>query len=201
MASRCARIAGLSLQHYDPVQRSGNGEAAMDASRVLEYWQLFGAHGLDVCIDGGWAVDALLGEQTRPHADLDIALPAFQAVTLRALMAARGFRQIPWHDSWLHNFVLRQANGETLDVHSYELEPDGSNLLGVPYTAVQLSGTGTILGTRVRCIPPDVLVGFHTGYPLDEDDWHDVRLLCERFELKIPDDYARFSDGESSGTP
>jgi len=171
----------------------------MNISSVLEFWHLFCGHGLDVCIDGGWAVDALLGEQTRPHGDLDIALPESQVGALRALMAARGFRQIQWHDSWLHNFVLRRANGETLDVHSYELKPDGSNLLGVPYTAAHLSGTGTILGSRVRCIPPEVLVRFHTGYPLDEDDWHDVRLLCERFGVQVPDDYAKFRDGESSG--
>jgi lincosamide nucleotidyltransferase A/C/D/E len=27
-----------------------------------------------VWVDGGWGVDALLGEQTRPHKDLDIAI-------------------------------------------------------------------------------------------------------------------------------
>ena len=32
-------------------------------------------NGLEVYVDGGWAVDAVLGEQTRPHDDLDIALP------------------------------------------------------------------------------------------------------------------------------
>ncbi|MFM7534474.1 MAG: nucleotidyltransferase domain-containing protein [Acidimicrobiales bacterium] len=35
---------------------------------------LLGGAGLDLWVDGGWAVDALLGEQTRPHADLDLAI-------------------------------------------------------------------------------------------------------------------------------
>ena len=29
---------------------------------------------VEVWIDGGWAVDALLEEQTRPHGDLDIVV-------------------------------------------------------------------------------------------------------------------------------
>ena len=29
---------------------------------------------IDVIIDGGWGVDALLGEQTRTHDDLDVAV-------------------------------------------------------------------------------------------------------------------------------
>jgi lincosamide nucleotidyltransferase A/C/D/E len=27
---------------------------------------------VNACVGGGWAVDALLGEQTREHADLDL---------------------------------------------------------------------------------------------------------------------------------
>ena len=33
-------------------------------------------HGVDACVGGGWAVDALLGTQTREHADLDLWVPA-----------------------------------------------------------------------------------------------------------------------------
>jgi len=47
----------------------------MSASASLALVQLMGQNGIDVCLDGGWAVDALLGEQTRRHAGLDIAIP------------------------------------------------------------------------------------------------------------------------------
>ena len=171
----------------------------MEVEAVLRFWELARRNALDVCIDGGWAVDALLGEQTRPHNDLDIALPAARVPALRSLLTERGFQEIPQPDSWEHNFVLRAANGETLDVHSYELHPDGSNRLGVSYTAHHLSGQGSIAGTQVRCIRPDVLVGFHTGYEIDANDWHDVRLLCERFDIPVPEIYAPFQKADSRG--
>jgi hypothetical protein len=27
---------------------------------------------------------------------------------------------------------------------------------------------------------------------LDDNDWHDVRLLCERFQIALPDEYLKF---------
>ena len=171
----------------------------MQAKDVLAFWELFEKAGLEVCIDGGWAVDALLGRQTRPHNDLDIALPASKVPALRRLLSDMGFEEIPQPDSWEHNFVLRHPDGALLDVHSYELNPDGSNLSGVAYIAEQLSGRGLVLGTPVRCVPPEWLVKFHTGYELDDDDWHDVRLLCEAFDLPVPEEYATFQAREADG--
>ena len=50
---------------------SGSHMTARDARRLYE---LIEREGISVWIDGGWAVDAILREQTRDHADLDIAL-------------------------------------------------------------------------------------------------------------------------------
>jgi lincosamide nucleotidyltransferase A/C/D/E len=36
------------------------------------------------------------------------------------------------------------------------------------------------------------MVKFHTGYPLDENDYHDVKLLCQRFGIPIPAEYEEF---------
>ena len=167
----------------------------MDARSVIHFWERTRDAGLTICIDGGWAVDALLGEQTRPHGDLDIALPAGEVRTLREVLAKEGFVEVPRQDSWEHNFVLEAPDGRILDVHSYELRQDGTNRSGVPYRADHLGGAGTISGTPVRCVPPEHLVAFHTGYDIDETDWHDVRLLCARFDLAVPAAYARFLKG------
>jgi lincosamide nucleotidyltransferase A/C/D/E len=148
--------------------------------------------GLEVYVDGGWAVDALLGEQTRPHDDLDIAMPHAQVPRLRALLGTRGFREQPRDDSWECNFVLVDEAGRRLDVHSDTLDAAGLNVGGVPYTREQLPGHGSIAGYPVWCIRPDWLVRFHTGYQLDDNDWHDVRLLCERFQIAVPDEYRKF---------
>jgi lincosamide nucleotidyltransferase A/C/D/E len=154
---------------------------------------LFEQQGLEVYVDGGWAVDAVLGEQTRPHEDLDIALPHAQVPQLRQLLTTRGFREQPRADSWDCNFVLADRAGRRLDVHSYTLDAAGSNVGGVPYRREQLTGHGVIGGSSVRCIGPEWLVRFHTGYDLDATDWHDVRLLCERFQIAIPEEYLKFT--------
>ncbi len=165
----------------------------MDATEVVDLMDFLEANGLEVHIDGGWAVDALLGEQTRGHADVDIAVPHRQVQRLRRLMATRGFRERPQADSWACNFVLVDGDDHRLDVHSYTLDADGKNVFGVPYTAEQLTGSRVIAGRPVRCIDPESLVKFHTGYEVAEKDYRDVRLLCERFGLLLPEQFRRFS--------
>ena len=46
----------------------------MRAQDVIEIVELLNHHDVQVVIDGGWGVDALLGEQTRVHSDLDVAV-------------------------------------------------------------------------------------------------------------------------------
>lgn len=164
----------------------------MDAPDVISLLEFLEKSGLEVHVDGGWAVDALLGEQTRGHDDLDIAIPHAQVPLLRRLMATRGSEEQSQADSSECNFVLADAGKRRLDVHSYTLDVAGKNVGGVPYAAEHLTGTGVIAGRPVRCIDPAWLVKFHTGYKVDERDYHDVQLLCERFGLPLPDEYKRF---------
>jgi lincosamide nucleotidyltransferase A/C/D/E len=165
----------------------------VDASDVVELLNFLEESGVEVHVDGGWAVDALLGQQTRSHDDLDIAIPRGQVPLLRRLMGTRGFHERPRADSWECNFVLADDGNRRLDVHSYTLDAAGKNVGGVPYVAEHLTGSGIIAGRRVHCIDPVWLVKFHTGYEVDEKDHQDVRLLCERFGFPVPDEYAKFS--------
>jgi len=160
---------------------------------VADLIALLDQHGLEVYVDGGWAVDAVLGQQTRLHDDLDIALPHAQVPRLRALLETRGFREQRRDDSWECNFVLVDEAERRVDVHSYTLDAAGLNVGGVTYSAEQLTGRGVVGGYSVRCISPEWLVKFHTGYELDDNDWHDVRLLCERFQIPLPDEYLKFT--------
>lgn len=163
----------------------------MNAHDVIELLDFLEQHGLDIVVDGGWGVDALLGEQTRQHQDLDIAIPESQVPALRALLSERGYAEVERDDSWACNFVLQDAAGRILDVHAYTLDANGRNVSGVPYEAHHLGGHGCIAGRAVRCIPAETMLAFHTGYAPDENDYHDVRLLCERFGLALPDGYRK----------
>jgi len=166
---------------------SAQGMTALD---VLDLLSLFAEHQLEVILDGGWAVDALLGEQTRPHADLDIAMPHKFVPTLRALLEARAYCEIPRSDSREYNFVMGDEKGHLVDIHTYTFDQHGKLIFGLPYPPDSLTGHGSIMGTEVRCITPEWLVKFHTGYALDKNDYQDVNALCQRFGIQLPPEYA-----------
>jgi len=167
-------------------------EPQMTANDVVEIIKLIEQNGIEVYVDGGWGVDALLGEQTRIHEDLDIAVPHKFVPKLRELLEARGYKDVPRDDTRDCNFVLGDDKGHLVDIHSYTFDENGENIYGVAYKPHHLTGTGTINGYPVKCPPPDVMVEFHTGYELDETDYHDTKALCERFSFLLPRDYDKF---------
>ena len=57
-----------------PTRVHPSGSALMDEEEVARVLQLAEIAGIPVVVDGGWAVDALLGWQTRDHSDLDLAI-------------------------------------------------------------------------------------------------------------------------------
>jgi lincosamide nucleotidyltransferase A/C/D/E len=173
----------------------------MQAKDVAELIALLESHGMEVYVDGGWGVDALLGRQTRSHSDLDVAIPHLHVPQLRALLAARGYREQSRPDSGECNFVLADKSSRKLDVHSYTLDALGNNTFGISYRGDDLKGSGIIAGRPVRCITPTSLVKFHTGYEPDDDDFHDVRSVCERFGIPLPPEYRRFLDHKQPGKP
>jgi len=164
----------------------------MTAEDAVEIIKLLEENDIEVYVDGGWGVDALLGEQTRKHDDLDIALPHKFVPKLRELLEARGYEDVPRDDTRDCNFVLGDDQGRLVDVHSYTFDENGKNVFGVAYESHQLTGSGTINGYPVKGIPPDVMVEFHTGYDVDEGDYHDVKALCERFNIPLPEPFEKF---------
>ncbi len=155
------------------------------------------AIGVEVWIDGGWGVDALLSRQTRSHKDLDIAIQERHVPLLREVLFARGYREVRLKDARPWNFVLGDANGREVDVHVIVLDDNGNGGYGPPekgemYPAASLTGTGIIDGQTVRCISPEWAVKFHSGYELEEKDFRDVLALCQKFGIDLPATYDRF---------
>jgi lincosamide nucleotidyltransferase A/C/D/E len=170
-------------------QKSG---AEMSADAAVELMQLFDQHNIDIVVDGGWGVDALLGKQTRSHGDLDIALQHKDVPKLRALLEARGYKDVPRDDTRDCNFVLGDDQGHEVDFHSYTFDAHGKLVFGVEYPPDSLTGAGSIQGYPVKCIAPEWAVKFHSGYTLDENDYRDVSALCERFDIALPAEYEKF---------
>ncbi len=164
----------------------------MPAGEVIAIINLLNQHGIEVVVDGGWGVDALLGRQMRTHEDLDVAVAHKDVPLLRQLMAQRGYNEIPRDDTWECNFVLQDSHGCLFDVHSFTFDEEGNHVFGVKYPFESLHGQGSIAGQPVRCITPEWMVKFHSGYTLDEDDYFDVKALCEQYGIALPAEYDAF---------
>ena len=71
----------------------GERGGTMEADSVHEVLDALEAASVPVCVDGGWGIDALLGEQTRVHGDLDLIASADAGRDLAAALHAIGFRR------------------------------------------------------------------------------------------------------------
>ena len=173
----------------------------ISASDAAELMVLFESEGIMVWIDGGWAVDALLDGQTRPHGDLDLVVREQDAPHLRKLLEARGYTDQDRDDTTAWNFVLGDAAGRDVDLHVVALDTAGDGVYGPPergmrYPADSLTGRGRICGHPVRCIAPEWLVKFHTGYAIDAQDIRDVLALHRRFGVALPAEYAQYRESD-----
>ncbi len=172
----------------------------MTANDTIEIVKLFELDLIDLHIDGGWGVDALLGKQTRYHADLDIAVRHKDVAQIRSLLADKGYRDVLRQDTCDYNFVLGDNQRHQIDIHAYEFvgvaSPTenrvGNNIYGIAYPFDSLTGTGSIGGHPVKCISPAWMVKFHCGYEFDENDYRDVKALCQHFEIEMPLEYVEF---------
>jgi lincosamide nucleotidyltransferase A/C/D/E len=163
----------------------------MTAEALVALLQLFETAGIEVWLDGGWAVDAVLGEQTRSHKDVDIILRLSDLQKLREILSERGFEiRGGGRES---NFVLVHPSGLEVDVHAIVFDhegngvylmQDGSNWI---FPAAGFSGRGVIKGYTVRCLSPEVQVLCHAhGYVPTEKDIRDMELLQARFNVELP---------------
>jgi lincosamide nucleotidyltransferase A/C/D/E len=170
----------------------------MISADVVDFYKAVSNAGVEIWIDGGWGVDALLGEQIRPHSDLDIAIRETDVPVLRQLLQSRGYREIKPEIARPWNFVLGDDSGRAIDVHVLVFDEKGNGIYGPPengemYPAASLTGTGQIEGYTVRCISPEWVVKFHSGYELRDKDIRDVSALCKKFGIALPVEYVPFA--------
>ena len=169
----------------------------MTSADVLDLYTTLESFGVEIWIDGGWGVDALLGEQSRPHQDLDITIQQKDVPKLRQLLSARHYKEIKLEIARAWNFVLRDENGREIDVHVIVFDDQGNGIYGPAengemYPAASLTGTGLIEGRTVRCISPEWAVKFHSGYELKDKDFRDVPALCRKFGIDLPPEFEQF---------
>ena len=158
----------------------------MTRQDAIEIYLLLATRGINVWIDGGFCVDALVGRATREHGDLDIAVERQDADTLCAVLANEGFSKLAREDSSPWSFVLSDGR-RNVDVHVFAYDASGKNIYGIEYPFGSLTGTGELDGVKVTCVAPEWMLRFKTAYAPTAKDIADVTALAQRFGFAIPE--------------
>lgn len=163
----------------------------MTPAAVVELMQLFESAEIEVWLEGGWGVDALLETQTRPHKDLDIILRVSELPKLRELLLSRGFSI--QEGGTPSNFVLADDSGREVDVHAVDFDRAGNGIYRMAnehdwaFPAAGFTGRGTVDGLGVRCLTAEVQVFCHgPWYVPTENDIRDMERLHDRFGVDLP---------------
>lgn len=153
----------------------------MRTSDVLHILDAFERVGVRFWLTGGWGVDALHGEPTREHRDLDLAIDADSFGMARGTLEAMGFTA---ETDWLPvRLEMGGGPGGWVDLHPVRFDSDGDGvqqgLDGVTfaYPAADLV-VGSIAAREVPCISHRLQGEFHAGYDLRPQDLHDLRILA-----------------------
>jgi len=167
----------------------------MAAKDVVDVLARLEAAGIDVWLDGGWAVDAVMETQTRSHDDLDLVVELQDVATLMEVLGGRGY--VLTRGSAPKSFELIDDEGRQVDVHPVMLSRSGDGVYLMEnddewvYPARGLAGAGRVLGRRVRCLTPDVQMLCHSDYEPHRSSYDDVWALSRRFDIPVPDAYRR----------
>jgi lincosamide nucleotidyltransferase A/C/D/E len=167
----------------------------MDSSDVLRVVTALEDAGLRVWLDGGWGVDARVGEQTRDHDDLDCVIALSDAAVARDVLADLGFTVAL--DELPTRFVMRDRSDLRVDFHTITFDAAGSATQELqdgtlaPYPSHGFSGFGYVAGVRIACLTAAVQALHHLGYDPDQKDHHDMALLAERCGIDLPVPYRR----------
>lgn len=171
----------------------------MHAADVVEVIDALELAGVDVWVYGGWGIDALLEEQTRPHDDLDVIIRAEDIEA--AIWVTRGLGFSLMSDELPQGFVVRDTVDRRVDFHPVRFRSDGSAVQEIKgggawvFSARGLLGAGSINGREIRCLTPEEQAvrasdqPGDTGYEPNETDRRDIQLLWERFGITLPYPY------------
>ncbi len=177
----------------------------VSAQKAIHLIKILNENSIRLWVCGGWGVDALLGEHTRPHHDLDVILLASDVTRLLSLLPQEGFTlKDYWEENrWIiHDgehiptaFYLSDADGDEFDAHALYLDEQGNGIPawdvteGFILTWEDLDGEGTIAGVKVPCFTPEMQMRVHSGYELPDRQIPDLEGLHRKFGLPYPKEY------------
>jgi lincosamide nucleotidyltransferase A/C/D/E len=152
----------------------------MNLGEVLAVLADLAEAGCAVWVAGGWGVDALVGQQTRLHRDLDLAVDArIETMALR-ILERRGYRvETDWRPVRVE--LIAEGRG-WVDVHPVVFDATGhgrqADVGGGQFDyPPEAFDQGALGGVCVPCLSRDQQLLFHTGYEPRAIDLFDLALL------------------------
>lgn len=151
--------------------------------------------GIVTWFDGGWGVDALLGRESRSHADVDLVLDRGDLPRAIVVLREVGFREDTSAFPGRPARVVLARGFEVVDLHPVVFDEWGNgwqelgNSAWGLYPAAGLNGVGQIGGDSVRCLTAELQVRHHLGYPPSDADRTDLRALAVEYGVAIPPEW------------
>lgn len=152
------------------------GMPAAEVARIVDWLE---GRGIVYQCNGGWAVDALVGRQTRDHGDLDVFLDETAVADAVAWLEQDGYRIV---EDWLPVRVELRSGERAVDLHPMRIEANGdgvqSLLGGGTITHAAASRTiGVVDGCTIVVADAERLLALREGYEPRAIDQRDVALL------------------------
>lgn len=164
--------------------------AMMNEQDVVDLLKIVEHIGVDAWIDGGWGVDALVGYQTRPHNDIDIFIEKKNEPVFIRMLISKGYYETKMEYTTESHTVWCDSYNRIIDLHLFEFGKVGTLYFeNEIYPSDILNGKGIIGGIMVRCLSAEAQLLYHQGYEHNENDVHDVLLLCKIFGFSLPAEY------------
>lgn len=157
-------------------------DAGMRLGEVLAVLVELRQAGCHFWIAGGWGVDALVGRQTRPHRDLDLAVDAEHEAAAVGALGLLGYRvETDWRPVWVE--LVAPGRG-WVDLHPVVFDGRGhgrqADVYGGCFDCPPEAFTeGVLERLVVPCLSREQQMRFHRGYVPRAVDLHDLRLLEE----------------------
>jgi lincosamide nucleotidyltransferase A/C/D/E len=136
--------------------------------------------GVETWLEGGWGIDALVGQQTRDHRDVDLDIDASYEATALEVLDRLGYAV---QTDWRPTRVELVANGRGwVDLHPLRFGPDGDARQAAPDGTFwnfpkRYFTTGHLDQRDVGCFTIEAQRYFHAGYELRAQDRLDLAVL------------------------
>lgn len=172
----------------------------MDQEEVVRVLELAEIASIPIVIAGGWAVDALLGWQTRSHNDLDIAINRSYLMRFLGILSRIGYGLIAEANKDDLSFVLDNGAGHQIEIHAYSRDEKGRIVSGSRFPSNSLTGQGKIGHLKVSCLAPEWLVDSYTDKDINQKTLQDLKYICNLFRLPLPIEFQEYDDSLYSKT-